>query len=221
MVYYKPDIGADAETALNREAITIGRNIRKLRIQKGMSATNLAERTGIRKSTISNYENARSVPRSEILKKIAEILETSVDAIKNTELRVLKSETDDYFDGRIPYFDDVSMYMKPDSVPEAVFPQIEGFTDSKSFLVRINTADFEDLNIQPGSYVLFKQNAPFAPGKILAVNIAGEAFLARIEEMGEKEMRLRVYGDKEIAAIIVSQTDDTVLGTAVLHTVMI
>lgn len=222
MVYYKPGIEKEADGDLNSEAIIIGRNIRRLRIKRGISAKDLAEQAGVKRSTISNYENARSVPRPETMKKLAEILGTSVESLRGLRTRTLRSSGSSYMDGRIPYFGDISYCISPDMMPDAVFPKLNEYDDSKSFMVKINSDDFEDLNIYEGSLVLFGSEAELAPNKILALNIDGNAYLSRVEEVGDEDMKLRIYeedGKSYIKAVPIE--NDIILGIAVMYTALI
>lgn len=220
MVYYKPDIGKGTDVDLNSRAMIIGRNIRRLRIQKGISAKDLAESVGVKKSTISNYENARSVPRPETIKKIAEVLETSVERIKSPNTRMFKSAGDIYMDGRIPYFGDISMVLAAEATPEAVFPLVNGFDDEKSFLVKINDDNFEDLGIRSGAIVLFAENAELLAGKLVALNINGNGVVARTEDVTENTVTFRVkIGENESYTETVQKDSDIILGIAILHTV--
>ena len=60
------------------------------------------------------------------------------------------------------------------------------------------------------------------PNKILAVNIDEAAYLARIEKVGEKEVKIRVYEDgKESCVKTVSVESDIILGIAVMYTAFI
>lgn len=59
--------------------MTLGENIRKLRLEKGFSIMKIRELTGLSKSTISDLENDKSSPTVETLQKIAEALGVSVE----------------------------------------------------------------------------------------------------------------------------------------------
>ena len=59
----------------------IGKNIRSLREQKGMTQEELGERLFVTRQTISNYETGRSRPDVEMLVKIAQALETDVTCV--------------------------------------------------------------------------------------------------------------------------------------------
>lgn len=59
----------------------IGKNIRDLRIRKNMTQDELAGLLFVTRQTVSNYETGRSRPDVEMLMKIAEALETDVNAV--------------------------------------------------------------------------------------------------------------------------------------------
>ena len=54
------------------------KKILKLRIDKGLSQDELAERVGTKQSVISRIENGESEPRIETVKKIAKVLDKEV-----------------------------------------------------------------------------------------------------------------------------------------------
>jgi transcriptional regulator with XRE-family HTH domain len=58
---------------------TFGERIRTLRIKKGLSQKELAERIDMRESTISRYENDKRLYQWDGLVKLADALNTSVD----------------------------------------------------------------------------------------------------------------------------------------------
>lgn len=59
----------------------IGKNIRDLRTEKKMTQDELAEKLFVTRQTVSNYEVGKSRPDVEMLMKIAQVLETDVNAI--------------------------------------------------------------------------------------------------------------------------------------------
>ena len=64
----------------------IGKRIRDIRIQRKMTQEVLALRIGISKSSISEWEACKRVPRIETLHKLADALEITIDML-------LKSDT--------------------------------------------------------------------------------------------------------------------------------
>lgn len=61
--------------------LTVARNIRKKRLEKGLSRNALATRMGCGKSNIGNWENAKNMPTLWFLCLLADELECSVDEL--------------------------------------------------------------------------------------------------------------------------------------------
>lgn len=61
------------------ENSTIGNKIKVLRKTRGMTQQQLAEKLGVQRPTISNYEIGRRSPRIKELKSIANILGVSIE----------------------------------------------------------------------------------------------------------------------------------------------
>lgn len=61
--------------------LTIGENIRKLRREKDMTQEQLADRLGVTYQSVSRWENSQVYPDIELLPAIAEVFETSTDAL--------------------------------------------------------------------------------------------------------------------------------------------
>ena len=59
----------------------IGKNIRKLREEKKLTQEELAEKMHITRQSVSNYETSRSRPDVEMLKMLAEALDTDIETI--------------------------------------------------------------------------------------------------------------------------------------------
>lgn len=56
----------------------IGKNIRTLRIRRGLTQDELAEALFVTRQTVSNYETGRSRPDVEMLVNIAQVLEADI-----------------------------------------------------------------------------------------------------------------------------------------------
>lgn len=64
----------------------IGQRIKKYRLQKEMSLTELAEKSGVAKSYLSSIErNLQSNPSIQFLEKISSVLAVSVNTLLNDE----------------------------------------------------------------------------------------------------------------------------------------
>ncbi|WML51596.1 helix-turn-helix domain-containing protein [Neobacillus sp. PS3-12] len=65
----------------------LGRNIYKIRKQRGFSLTELAERAKISKSYLSNIErDINKNPSIEVIKRIAIVLDSDLKALINTDV---------------------------------------------------------------------------------------------------------------------------------------
>ncbi|MDH4421312.1 MULTISPECIES: helix-turn-helix domain-containing protein [Bacillus] len=64
----------------------IGERIKRLRLQKGISLTELAEKAGVAKSYISSIErNLQKNPSIQFLEKIAAVLQIPIDTLLHDE----------------------------------------------------------------------------------------------------------------------------------------
>ena len=59
----------------------IGKNIRSLRIRKGMTQEQFAEKLFVTRQTVSNYETGKSRPDIEMVIQIAQVLETDANTV--------------------------------------------------------------------------------------------------------------------------------------------
>lgn len=56
----------------------------QLRMHKLLSRKELAERVGVRRATLSLWENGKAQPRMEYIRKLVEVLEVDVDTLLET-----------------------------------------------------------------------------------------------------------------------------------------
>ncbi len=78
------------------EIIQIGTRIKRIRMDKGLTQKEVANLLKIPYSTYSNYENNNREPNYGTIKKIAKILETSVDEILYSKTAEVTAETAEY-----------------------------------------------------------------------------------------------------------------------------
>ena len=73
----------------------IGERIKRLRLQKGISLTELAEKAGVAKSYISSIErNLQKNPSIQFLEKIASVLNVPVDHLIHDEINTSELDSD-------------------------------------------------------------------------------------------------------------------------------
>ena len=63
--------------------MTIGDRIKELRIQKQLTQSDLAGMVGLTYVQIGRYETHKSTPSSDILQKLAKVLDTTTDYLMN------------------------------------------------------------------------------------------------------------------------------------------
>ena len=73
----------------------ISKNIKRLRVEKGLTQDLLAEKINITRQAVSSWENDRTQPDVEMLSKLAEVLEVSLEELiygkkRNTSLELEK-----------------------------------------------------------------------------------------------------------------------------------
>lgn len=61
--------------------MTIGENIRKIRIDKGLTQRDLAAKLQITQQSIAQYENGKRIPKIYTVRKIADALQVNVNEI--------------------------------------------------------------------------------------------------------------------------------------------
>lgn len=61
--------------------------IKNLRLSKGLNQVQLAEKLGVKKQSISNWENDNIMPSIEMLVRIADFFEVSTDYLLGRESR--------------------------------------------------------------------------------------------------------------------------------------
>ncbi len=77
--------------------MNIGEKIRKVRLEQDLTQQELADKVGISRSNIANYEMNANMPSVDILKKIASVLEISADYLLEDDL-TNDEETDEVKD---------------------------------------------------------------------------------------------------------------------------
>ena len=67
----------------------IGKRVKELRIEKGLSQQELGSAIGVTKVSICGYENGTRLPNLEKLVKLADALETTTDFLLGREIPIM------------------------------------------------------------------------------------------------------------------------------------
>lgn len=93
--------------------LSVGKRIKALRKTKGLTQEQLAEKLGVQRATISNYEIGRRSPHLKELEKLANILGVSLEyfGVETNEVHDLIARAKLIFDNRnIPYQEKADVY---------------------------------------------------------------------------------------------------------------
>lgn len=66
---------------------TIGKNIKANRLKYGFTQDVLAENLCMKRQTLSNYEIGKRIPDVYVLSEMADIFETSIDALAGRKMK--------------------------------------------------------------------------------------------------------------------------------------
>lgn len=82
----------------------VGKRLKEIRMQKGLSQQALGNMIGVTKVSICGYENGTRVPTIDNLIKLADNLDTTIDYLLGREVTVMNEENKSYI-GSISYED--------------------------------------------------------------------------------------------------------------------
>ena len=82
----------------------IGKRVRELRVEKGLSQQELGNAIGVTKVSICGYESGGRIPNLEKLSKLADTLETTTDYLLGREI-VINNEENNTYIGSVSYED--------------------------------------------------------------------------------------------------------------------
>lgn len=108
----------------------IGKNIRRFRNEKNMTQDQLAEKLSVTRQAVSNWENGKTQPDVETLRKIAEVLKVTLEDLihdkpKKLHVAVKKGSTGSVTLGAVLAV--VISYVRWGSIPWAILHGILGW----------------------------------------------------------------------------------------------
>jgi XRE family transcriptional regulator, master regulator for biofilm formation len=71
---------------------SLGKQIKKMRLRKGLSITKLAKKAGISKGYLSSIESHKTNPSAHMIQKLAKALEVPVEQLLNIQVELLDPE---------------------------------------------------------------------------------------------------------------------------------
>lgn len=131
--------------------VTLAETLRSIRLSKGLSQQQVAERIYVTRSTIANWETGRRVPDAIMLRRIADCLDTDIRVLLgSTESESARPEVIVVDDEKLILSDSISIIEKV--VPNL---QITGFSDPAEALEYAGSSNialaFIDIEMGPES----------------------------------------------------------------------
>lgn len=183
----------------------IGENIRRLREEAGLNQRELAKKSGVSHSYISDVERGTVTPSIKFLEKIAKAL-----GVRSTVL--LNKKEAEWEVVSVPILGSV-----PAGSPFAEEEQIIGympfpkvFIDGQVFCLKINGDSMQDMGIEDGDYILVKAQNEAQNGQTIVARIQNEVTIKRFYKIDGKvrlepaNIRYRAIepGEVEIIGIV-------------------
>lgn len=156
----------------------IGENIKYLRKRAGYSQATLAQKLGVKQSSVCLWETGKNNPDTETLAKAAQVFGVPLDFFLSDEPR---RELDSIRITRnaIPILGSIACGQKvtPDTMPDGFADLPDGV--HADFALRCK-GDSMEPTLRDGDLVLIRQQPEVENGQIAAVNIGGETTLKHV-----------------------------------------
>ncbi len=195
----------------NREGI--GARIRQARINKGMSQTRLAQLLGIPPQNVSDWERGVVTPSSKNLRRLAEVLEVSLDWLITGKgsPEPLKGEPVSF----IPVYATVPGGPPNDQGDVGIIgyvPVPPEYVGRDIYGLRVN-GDSMAPTIEPGDRVLVARDVIPENGDVVVARVRGEPTLKRLKVEGN---RIILYADNSKYGPIVAEPEEVeILGVVI------
>ncbi|WP_200956725.1 XRE family transcriptional regulator [Thermococcus barophilus] len=173
---------SDIPNSNDTRMITLARNIRRLREEKGLSLTELAEKAGISKSTLSSLEAGKTNPTISTLWAIADALGVPFGAL-------IGSEKD--------------MEVEEEGVSVRLIEQSEGI---EVYLMRLNAKSIRKAEPHPQGV---KEHVLVVKGSVLVGSLDAPKLVSAVEKITFRGDQPHVYVALEKPALLVVVVDYT------------
>lgn len=168
-------------------------NIRKLRVNKGLTQRQLAEMVSVEQTAVSKWETGTSVPSRETEHKLAEIFNVSLDQLAGREDIVIGNEgviKNNFYNKfhnihpveniKIPMLGNIAAGEPIEILEEREIFILSGSDIKADFCLTVQGDSMIGARIFDGDIVFIKQQPDVRNGQIAAVRIDNEATLKRV-----------------------------------------
>ena len=191
-----------------------GAVIKNLREENGWTQTDLAKKVGVGKTTIANYESGTRSPNQDMLFKLADVLQVSVNRLFPVPDGVIPVTSS----RKIPVLGEIACgepILADENIKEYIETPVNGLPTGTIFYLKAK-GDSMKPTIPNGSLVLIRQQPVVEDGEIAAVLFTEDngATLKRIKRAGQTVILMP--DNRDFEAIVA--TDDNpvrILGKAV------
>ena len=191
-----------------------GAVIKNLREENGWTQTVLAKKVGVGKTTIANYESGTRSPNQDMLFKLADVLQVSVNRLFPVPDGVIPVTSS----RKIPVLGEIACgepILADENIKEYIETPVNGLPTGTIFYLKAK-GDSMKPTIPNGSLVLIRQQPVVEDGEIAAVLFTedNEATLKRIKRAGQTVILMPDNRDFE-AIVATGDNPVRILGKAV------
>ena len=204
------------------------RNLYKMRDYLGLSQQALADKAGMTKTAISNYEISYSEPKRKYLERICEALGVSASDLyaenfdpkmvregvfqKPTQERMYIFNTDTYASIATNEISHVTEYIDMPKSPE--------MRSGECIVVKCPDNSMDNAGFSRGEYVIISKRMNFKDGEIYALFADGEFYIRRISISGDIMTLIPDSNYKEFSPVQFSVLDTNVIPVGkVIHSI--
>ncbi len=210
---------------------TLGRRIKSLRTDKGLTQDELAKRLGIARTTLASWEVDRREPDYAMLQKLADIFEVSVDRLLGrghvaADVPILAESQATYSANsmvKIPVLGviraGIPIFAQQNIIGWEDIPADE-VKDGEYFFLQVTGDSMVDARIFPGSRVLIRRQDYVENGQIAVVLVnSNEATLKRVKWVDGKV--ILYAANKDYEPQIYDAAEVKILGRAVKAVILL
>lgn len=202
-------------------------NLKRLMDYYEVKNKDLSAILNLSKSAISNYLSATSIPRTEILARMAEVFGVSIDALicpaeeslsafKEDPLRKITPYVVPVFGNQLFSVEDI---FRSDNFDDYIRISFTPYGDYKCYAIRIHNNNLLSAGISDQSLVLFALNSEVKQKEIAAVLVKSKReILIRRVEIRNKSIILSTDNTKESYTYLETDSDVIVLGKVIYAT---
>ena len=186
--------------------MTIGENIRRLRIKHGLDQITLGKIAGVSDKAVSSWENNNSVPRMGAIEKMAQYFKIKKSDIIEGESNI-PSNISPISTQQIPLLGDIACG-SPIEASEGLGVYIEANSPiNADFCLRAKGDSMVGARIYDGDIVFIRKQEMVDNGEIAAVIIDNEATLKRVQYFPDKNILILKAENPKYEDLIFSGED--------------